>query len=56
LKNIKITKQYENYLEFEIENKKELVQKTISEILAKYKVEDFSVQEPDIEEIIRQFY
>ena len=51
-----ITKKELDYVEFEIPNTKENLQKTFEMITGNYDVDDIEIKDPTIEEIIKEFY
>lgn len=51
-----ITKKELDYIEFEIPNTKENMQKTFEMITGNYDVDDIEIKDPTIEEIIKEFY
>jgi ABC-type uncharacterized transport system ATPase subunit len=51
-----ITKQELDYIEFEIPNTKENLQKTFEMITTNYDIDDIEIKDPTIEEIIKEFY
>ena len=51
-----ITKQELDYIEFEIPNTKENLQKTFEMITSNYDIDDIEIKDPTIEEIIKEFY
>ena len=51
-----ITKKELDYVEFEIPNTKENLQKTFEMITKNYDVDDIEIKDPTIEEIIKEFY
>lgn len=53
---VKIIKNDKNYLEFEIQNTKEILGETLQILTKKYPFEDISITEPDMEDIIKTFY
>lgn len=56
LKFMHITKQELDYIEFEIPNTKENLQKTFEMITTNYDIDDIEIKDPSIEEIIKEFY
>lgn len=53
---MKIKKQKWDFIEFEIPNSKENLAKTFELLTNNYEVEDITIEDPDIEEIIKEFY
>lgn len=53
---MKIKNKEMDYVEFEIPNTKENIAKTFDLIMNKYDVEDIEISDPNIEDIIREFY
>jgi len=51
-----VIKQELEYIEFEIPNTKENLQKTFEAITSDYDVDDIEIKDPTIEEIIKEFY
>ena len=51
-----IIKQELDYVEFEIPNTKENLQKTFEMVTGNYDVDDIEIKDPSIEEIIKEFY
>jgi len=51
-----ITKKELDYIEFEIPNTKQNLQKTFELATGNYGVEDIEIKDPSIEEIIKEFY
>lgn len=51
-----ITKKELDYVEFEIPNTKENLQKTFEMVTGNYDVDDIEIKDPTIEEIIKEFY
>lgn len=51
-----IVKKEMDYIEFEIPNTKENLQKTFEMITGNYDVDDIEIKDPSIEEIIKEFY
>jgi ABC-type uncharacterized transport system ATPase subunit len=51
-----IIKKELEYIEFEIPNTKENLQKTFEAITSDYDVDDIEIKDPTIEEIIKEFY
>ena len=56
LEFMKINKAKDAFVEFEIPNSKENLSKTFELLTKKYEVEDITIEDPDIEEIIKEFY
>ncbi len=56
LKFMKLKKQKWDFIEFEIPNNKENLAKTFTLLTDKYEIEDVTIEDPKIEEIIKQFY
>lgn len=55
-KDVKIIKNYWNYLEFEIKNDKKTLSKILETLSQNYPFEDINITEPDMEDIIKTFY
>jgi ABC-2 type transport system ATP-binding protein len=53
---MKIKKTKDTFVEFEIPNSKENLAKTFELLTGKYEVEDITIEDPDIEDIIKEFY
>lgn len=53
---MKITKQKWTFVEFEIPNSKENLAKTFELLTGEYNVEDITIEDPPIEDIIKEFY
>ena len=53
---MKIKLQELDYVEFEIPNSKENIKKTFEFLMSTYEVEDIEISDPDIEDIIKEFY
>ncbi|EKE28438.1 MAG: hypothetical protein ACD_3C00058G0004 [uncultured bacterium (gcode 4)] len=53
---MKIKKTKDTFVEFEIPNSKENLAKTFELLTNDYEVEDITIEDPDIEEIIKEFY
>ncbi len=51
-----IIKQELDYVELEIPNTKENLQKTFEMVTGNYDVDDIEIKDPSIEEIIKEFY
>lgn len=51
-----IKKTKDAFIEFKIPNSKENLSKTFELLTSKYEVEDITIEDPDIEEIIKEFY
>lgn len=56
MKNINILNKNDSFIEFEIPNKKDILQDIFSQLISNYDIEDISISDPNIEEIIKQFY
>lgn len=56
LEFMQIVKKEMDYVEFEIPNTKENLQKTFEMITGNYDVDDIEIKDPSIEEIIKEFY
>lgn len=55
-KDVKIIKNYWNYLEFEIKNDKKTLSKILETLSQNYPFEDINITEPAMEDIIKTFY
>ncbi|EKD44689.1 MAG: hypothetical protein ACD_71C00043G0001, partial [uncultured bacterium (gcode 4)] len=53
---MKILKQKGTFIEFEIPNSKENLEKTFELLTTGYNVEDITIEDPPIEDIIKEFY
>lgn len=53
---MKINKIKDTFVEFEIPNSKDNLSKTFELLTHDYEVEDITIEDPDIEEIIKEFY
>ena len=53
---MKILKQKDTFIEFEIPNSKENLEKTFELLTTGYNVEDITIEDPPIEDIIKEFY
>ncbi|EKE29839.1 MAG: hypothetical protein ACD_2C00088G0004 [uncultured bacterium (gcode 4)] len=56
LEFMKIKKIKDSFVEFEIPNSKDNLAKTFELLTRDYEVEDITIEDPDIEEIIKEFY
>lgn len=53
---MKIKQQESDFIQFEIPNNKENLKRTFEYLMATYQVEDIEITDPDIEDIIKEFY
>ena len=53
---MKIKQQESDYIQFEIPNNKANLKKTFEYLMSTYQVEDIEITDPDIEDIIKEFY
>lgn len=53
---MKIKQQESDFIQFEIPNNKENLKKTFEYLMSNYQVEDIEITDPDIEDIIKEFY
>lgn len=53
---MEIMKQKDTFVEFEIPNTKENLSQTFDLLTNQYEVEDITIEDPSIEEIIKEFY
>jgi len=54
--NFNLIEKTSNSIKIKIENKKQIINKLVSDILQNYNVEDFSIQEDSLESIIKEFF
>jgi ABC-type uncharacterized transport system ATPase subunit len=53
---MKIKQQESDFIQFEIPNNKANLKKTFEYLMSTYQVEDIEITDPDIEDIIKEFY
>lgn len=56
LEFMKIKQQESDFIQFEIPNNKENLKKTFEYLMSNYQVGDIEITDPDIEDIIKEFY
>ena len=56
MKNVRFLEKDENKVRLEINAKKTSIMSVIKKIISKYSVHDIEIEEPEIEDIIREIY